>query len=63
MFRPPERITVSEWADKNRILDGANCAIPGKWKTSFTPYLRGIMDAYSDPRCRRHRVHGVDAVG
>lgn len=42
-FRPPERYTVSQWADKFRVLPGTN-AEPGPWRTSRTPYLREPMD-------------------
>lgn len=45
----PEDIKVSEWADKNRVLDSLTSAEPGQWRTDRTPYLRGIMDAFNDP--------------
>lgn len=46
-LRPNERVTVSQWAEQKRTLaDGA--AIPGPWRNSVTPYLVGIMDAFSD---------------
>jgi phage terminase large subunit GpA-like protein len=51
-FRPPDRRSVSEWCDDYRVLDPLNCSLPGKWRTDFTPYLRGIMDAFNDHRCR-----------
>jgi len=44
----PERLTVSEWADRCRVLGQEN-AEPGRWNTDRTPYLRGIMDAFNDP--------------
>ena len=47
-LKPPERISVSEYADKNRILGSEN-AEPGKWNTSRTPYLEDIMNTYNDP--------------
>ncbi|MEC0092491.1 phage terminase large subunit family protein [Paenibacillus macquariensis] len=50
VLRPPEKLTVSEWADKHRILDSKSSAEPGPWSTDRTPYLRGIMDAFTDPR-------------
>lgn len=50
VLRPPEKLTVSEWADKHRILDSKTSAEPGPWSTDRTPYLRGIMDAFTDPR-------------
>lgn len=50
VLKPPERLTVSEWADKYRVLDSKTSAEPGQWSTDRTPYLRGIMDAFTDPR-------------
>ena len=47
--RPPERISVSEWADKYRVLTPRISAKPGPWRTAYTPYLRGIMDAWTAP--------------
>ena len=47
---PPKRLTVSEWADKYRVLSPEASAEPGKWNTSRAEYQRGIMDAFSDPR-------------
>ena len=47
VLRPAERLTVSEWAAKYRVLPDGN-AIPGPWSNSVTPYLVEIMDAFSD---------------
>jgi len=44
-LRPEPRLSVSEWADANRILTRAESREPGPWRTSRTPYLREIMDA------------------
>lgn len=49
-FKPPERLTVSEWADKFRILSEKDTAEPGRWQTVRTPYLRGVMNAFNNPR-------------
>lgn len=48
-WRPPERLTVSEWADKYRILPPGVSAEPGRWRTDRTPYLRVVMDCMGDP--------------
>ena len=48
-WKIPKGQTVSEWADKNRVLDPKTSAEPGQWHTSRTPYLRGPMDAFNDP--------------
>lgn len=47
VLRPRERLTVSQWAEKHRILPDGN-AIPGPWRNSVTPYLVEIMDTFGD---------------
>lgn len=49
ILKPPEKLTVSQWADKNRVLDSKISARPGQWETNNTPYLREIMDAFNNP--------------
>lgn len=46
---PPEDLTVSQWAEKFRVLDSKTAAMPGPWHNSMTPYLIGIMDEFSVP--------------
>lgn len=41
-------MSVSEWADKKRILTPEETARPGPWRTSQVPYLKDIMDAASN---------------
>ena len=45
---PPETLTVSEWAEKYRVLDSKSSAIPGRWSNEVTPYLVGIMDEFNN---------------
>lgn len=47
-WRLPEDLTVSQWADKNRVLP-ADSAEPGPYKLVRTPWAKGPMDAFSDP--------------
>ena len=54
-LRPPPRLTVSEWADRYRILSSRSSAEPNQWRTSRTPYLRDIMDTLS-PASRWERI-------
>ena len=49
---PPPRLSVAEWADKERRLDSQSSAEPGRWYTSRAEYQRGIMDACSNPAVR-----------
>ena len=46
-LKPDPILTVSEWADKYRILSQVSSAEPGQWNTNRTPYLREIMDNLS----------------
>ncbi len=46
-LRPDPPWTVSQWADKNRVLASVTSAEPGRWRTSRTPYLQEIMDNMS----------------
>lgn len=52
-MKPPENLTVTQWADKKRRLSPESSAEPGPWRTSRTPYLKEPMDAFSDPKIRR----------
>lgn len=44
---PDPRETVSEWADRNRVLSSSSASEAGPYRTTRTPYLREIMDALS----------------
>lgn len=62
-FKPPENLTVSEWADKYRRLSPESSAEAGPWRTSRTPYLRDIMDCFTDPKVRRIVMVSASQVG
>lgn len=62
-LRPPERISVSAWADRHRFLSPIHSSRPGRWETSFTPYLREVMDAVSDPDVERVTLLSSTQVG
>ena len=46
-LKPPETLTVSQWAEKNRVLTSSS-AEPGPWSNRRTPYLVGIMDEFTN---------------
>lgn len=56
-------MTVSQWADAERRLSPEASAEPGRWYTSRAEYLRGIMDAISDPAIRQVAVMSSAQVG
>ena len=51
---PDPLLSVSEWADRHRVLTSRASAEPGRYRIARTPYMRDILDALSpaDP-CRR----------
>jgi phage terminase large subunit GpA-like protein len=46
-LRQDPALTVSQWADKHRVLSPRGASEAGPWRTDRTPYLREIMDALS----------------
>jgi phage terminase large subunit GpA-like protein len=62
-WKLPREITVSQWADQNRVLDELTSAEAGKWHTSRTPYLKGIMDAFTDPEVERITIMKATQLG
>lgn len=62
-MKPPENLTVTEWADKKRRLSLESSAEPGPWRTKRTPYLQEPMDAFTDPKVRRIVMASASQVG
>lgn len=68
ILKPPELLTVTQWAEKYRILDEKTSAEPGQFKASRTPYVKGIMDAFNDPDieeiifCKPTQVGGTECL-
>ena len=62
-LKPPENLTVSQWADKYRQLSPESSAEPGPWRTTRTPYLKEPMDAFSDPAVRHIVMVSASQVG
>jgi phage terminase large subunit GpA-like protein len=46
--RPLPRLTMSQWAEKYRVLSPEATANHGPWLNTMVPYLPEIMDAVSD---------------
>lgn len=60
---PPDNLSVSEWADKHRRLSSEASAEVGPWRTSRTPYLKEIMDSFSDPKVHHIVLVASSQVG
>lgn len=44
---PPPTLTVTQWAEQNRVLSGKDSAEPGPYRVSRTPYAQEPMDCLS----------------
>lgn len=62
-MKPPDNITVSQWADKNRRLTSESSAEVGRWRTSRTPYMTEVMDCFTDPKVEHIVVVAPSQVG
>jgi len=62
-FRPPEHLTVDQWADQYRRLSPETSAEAGPWRTSRTPYLEQPMRAFTDPKVRKIVMVAASQVG
>lgn len=60
---PPDDLTVAEWAERNRRLSAESAAEPGPWRTERTPYLREVMNAWTDPKVRHIVMVAASQVG
>ncbi len=49
---PDPLLSVSEWADRHRMLSSKASAEPGRWRTSRTPYLKAITQRVREGRER-----------
>jgi phage terminase large subunit GpA-like protein len=62
-WQPPEHLTVSEWADRYRVLAVGASSEPGPWRTDRTPYLRAMMDAMGDDEVQEVIIMKTPQVG
>lgn len=63
----PEHLSVSQWAEKYRILDDSS-NLSGRWSNDITPYLVEIMNTHLDPNvreiyfCKATQIGGTEAL-
>src|SRR5690349_3634993 len=62
-FAPPPRLTLSAWADRERVLPPESSAEPGRWRTDRTPYLREPMDVLADRHVETVVIMASSQVG
>src|SRR6201999_3748115 len=61
LFRPPEDVTVSEWAIRNRVLPKGTTAFPGPFRPEL--FQIEMMDAILNPDVREIAVMKSTQVG
>lgn len=61
--KPPPDLTISEWADRYRVLSSEASSEYGAWNTSRAEYQRGIMDAISDDKIEEVVIMSCAQVG
>ena len=63
VLAPPPTMTLSEWADRYRMLSAESSAEPGRWHTDKAPYQREIMDAIGDVHIRKVVIMSAAQIG
>ena len=63
ILKPPDNLTVTDWANKRRRLSSESSAEPGPWRTDRTPYLEEPMNAFTDTKVRRIVLWSSSQIG
>ena len=59
---PVERVGVSEWSEKYGRLP-SDSAEPGRYRVDRTPYMREVMNAFTEPDIKRIVVKSAAQIG
>lgn len=60
---PPPKMSIDAWAEKYRVLSPEESATPGRYSLDYTPALRPILQACSDPDVRKVVVQKSAQIG
>ena len=60
-FKPPKKLSLSDWADEYAYLSAESSAEGGRWKT--LPYQKGMMDAITNPDIEQITIMKSARVG
>ncbi len=63
ILEPREKMLISDWADRYRVLTAGVSAEPGRWNTSRAEYQREIMNAVNDPNLAYLTIKSSSQVG
>jgi phage terminase large subunit GpA-like protein len=62
-WAPRTRLTISEWADRERVLPETSAARGARWKTATVPYLAAVMDSLHEPGVRKVALAKASQAG
>ena len=62
-LRPLPDLSVSDWADRYRMLSAEASAEPGRWRTDRAPYQREIMNAFTAAKVWKIVVMSASQIG
>jgi len=60
-FKPPRKLSLSDWADEYAYLSAESSAEGGRWRT--LPYQKGMMDAITNPDIEQITIMKSARVG
>lgn len=61
LWEPPPDITVTQWAEKNRVLPRGTTSRPGQFRAE--KFQREMMDVFNDPQVREVAIMKSTQVG
>lgn len=62
-WKQPKRMSASQWADENRVLEPLFASEPGPWRSDRVPYAREWMDSAALSWVRRVTLMASTQVG
>jgi phage terminase large subunit GpA-like protein len=63
LFRPPEDVTITEWAEKYRVMPKGVTGKPGPYRAANAPYQRETQDDFLNPDVQVHVLMWASRVG
>ncbi len=52
-WQPPAQLNVWQWAEQNLEFSARSSAMPGRYRSNVTPYVRQILEDFKNPTIRR----------
>lgn len=62
-WQPPEKLTVSQWSERYRVLSRRQSSRPGEWRNANSPCLVGVMDLCAKPQVKKLNIKKAAQLG